>query len=97
MEPEPTLNTMASIPSPALVAWWWALFLLANVVSQVAWDIVIKDKTISDLLTSTYAYMILFGIDCIGYIITIILVRKISKSQEMRFYKLRQPTKQEAT
>lgn len=83
----PALNNVDNLPTPAIVPLWWAFFLLSNFVSQVAFRLVLHKDTVTELLTSTYAYMVSDVIDLIGIIITIFMVKKISESQELRFNK----------
>ena len=55
----------------------------------------ILDKTVSDLLNSTYAYIVSDAIDVFGFIITLIMVIKISQSQDKRYQKTVELIKQE--
>lgn len=95
-EIDPELYTVEHLKAPAFVALWWAFFLLSNFVGEIAWRLFFHDDTLSDLLTSTYAYIASYSIDIIGLIITIVMVKSISQSQEMRYIKYSQTTFQEA-
>jgi hypothetical protein len=93
----PELNTVEHIQASGIVVLWWAFFLLSNFVGQIASRLLFDDDTLTDFLTSTYAYIVSYAIDVIGIIITIIMVRKISQFQELRHTKLSQINKQEVT
>ena len=95
-EIDPELNTVEHLPSSAVVALWWAFFLLSNFIGNIAARLLFDDDTITDLLTSTYAYIVSYAIDIVGLIITIVMVRKISQMQEMRYNNLNQSFVQEA-
>ena len=41
-------------------------------------------EELSDLLASTYAYMVSDAIDVVGILITILMVRRISQFQEVK-------------
>ena len=84
-EIDPALNTVEHLQAPAVVALWWAFFLLSTFVGQIAARLIFHDETLTDFLTSTYAYMVSNTVDIIGIIITIVMIRKINQSQEMRF------------
>jgi len=73
---DPNLNSVDKLPTPAIVALWWAFFLLSNFVSQIAFRLVLHKDTVTELLTSTYAYMVSDVINLIGIIITIFMVKK---------------------
>ncbi|MBN1191219.1 MAG: DUF4328 domain-containing protein [Dehalococcoidales bacterium] len=78
-EATPTKPTTSSI-----IGWWWAFFLISNILSQIALRIVLKGETASELLTSTYFYIVSDAIDIVGIIITIIMVKNISQIQEIK-------------
>jgi hypothetical protein len=71
-------------PSP-IVGLWWAFFLISNFVGQIALRIIFGGEELSDLLTSTYVYMVSDAVDVVGIIITILMVQKISQYQEAKY------------
>ncbi len=74
-----------------MVILWWALFLLGNWVSTIASRLLLRGDTASELLTATYFYIGAAVIDIIGIVVTILMVRKISQNQELKYNLLRQP------
>jgi hypothetical protein len=74
------------LKTPTIIKWWWAFFLISNFLGNLAFKFLLQ----TDALTSTYAYMVSDAIDVIGLFVTIIMVRQISQSQEMRYQKLNQ-------
>jgi hypothetical protein len=92
---DPALNSVDKLPASAIVSLWWALFLLSNFVSQIAFRLVLHNDTATELLTATYAYMVSDVIDIIGIIITIVMVKRISQAQDLRYNKINTVTIQE--
>jgi hypothetical protein len=83
----PALSNVDDLPTPAIVVLWWAFFLFSNFVSQISFRLLLHKATATELLTSTYAYMVSDVINLTGIIITVFMVKKISESQELRFNK----------
>jgi hypothetical protein len=92
---DPAVNNVNNLPAPAIVAVWWAFFLISNYIGWFAFRYFLQDDTVSDLLNSTYAYMVDDAVNVVGFIITIFLVRTISQSQDKRYQKTIELIKQE--
>jgi hypothetical protein len=73
----------ATTTSP-IVGCWWALFLISNFIANIALRTVFSGIELSDLLNSTYAYMVSDGIDVIYVLTAIFMVRRISQFQEAK-------------
>ena len=73
-----------SAATSPIVGWWWALFLISNYLGLFAARVILSGEELSDLLTSTYVYMVSDAIDVVGIIITILMVRRISQFQEAK-------------
>lgn len=73
----------ATTTSP-IVGCWWALFLISNFIANIALRTVFTGIELSDLLNSTYAYMVSDGIDVIYLLTAIFMVRRISQFQEAK-------------
>jgi len=73
-----------SAATSPIVGWWWALFLISNFVANIALRTVFIGEELSDLLASTYAYMVSDAIDVVGILITILMVRRIGQFQEAK-------------
>jgi hypothetical protein len=89
-EIDPNLLDVEDIKTPGIVKWWWAFFLISNFLANIGFRLVLLGETIDDLLVSTYAYMASDALDIIGLFVTIMMVRQISQSQEMRYQKSNQ-------
>jgi len=73
-------KTAASSP---IIGWWWAFFLISNFVGNITMRLAFQSEELTELLASSYAYIVSDGIDIIGLLITISLVRQINQRQEM--------------
>jgi heme/copper-type cytochrome/quinol oxidase subunit 2 len=89
-EIDPNLLDVEDLKTPGIVKWWWAFFLISNFLGNIASRLVLHGDTVNDLLTSTYAYLVSDAFDIIGLFVTIMMVRQISQSQEIKFQKLNQ-------
>jgi hypothetical protein len=69
----------------SIIGCWWAFFLISNWVGLFAMRMIIGGEELSDLLNSTYAYMVSDGINVVGIIVTILMVRSISQLQQMKY------------
>jgi heme/copper-type cytochrome/quinol oxidase subunit 2 len=83
---DPNLLIVDDLKTSAIIKWWWAFFLISNFLGNIAFRLLLQ----ADALTSTYAYMASDGVDIIGFIVTTIMVKQISQSQELKFQKLNQ-------
>lgn len=73
-------------PSP-LVRWWWAFFLISNLVAWVVVRAALSTSystELSDLLFVTHAYIVSDAIDVVGILITILMVKRITQLQETK-------------
>ncbi len=80
-----TLEPIKNIPTPFIVVLWWVFFLITNIVARIASRFITDDSTARELLNVTYAYMVSDTIDIIGIAITIMMIRAISNSQQLRY------------
>jgi len=92
---DPNLNRVNSLPASAIVGFWWAFYLVSNFIGNFVFRTALGSDTASELLTATYANIVSNTINIIGFIITIAMVRKISQSQNLRYQKISELTKQE--
>ena len=90
----PNANTADSsswrnLPTPTIVGWWWALFLISNFIGQIGFQMIFRGEELSDWLFSLYATMSWEALDVVaGIPITILLVRRISQFQETKYRQL---------
>ena len=73
-----------NVATSPIVGWWWAFFLISNFVANIALRTVFSGEELSDLLTSTYAYMVSDAVDIVHILIAILMVRRIGQFQEAK-------------
>jgi Domain of unknown function (DUF4328) len=69
-------KNLLSFKNSSLVGWWWAVYLISNIISNIANRAFNDDSTIDTLLTGTYVQIFSNCIEVCSIIITIILVKK---------------------
>jgi len=79
-------KSVAALP---LVGWWWAFFIISNyvafMVARVALSMSYSYSTeLSDFLFATYATIVSEAINILYLFIAILMVRRISQSQEIK-------------
>lgn len=72
-------------PTSLIVGFWWALFLISNILGQIAIRSLSSGGELVDLLNSTYIYMVSDAIDIVGIIVTLLLVQKLGVNQEAKY------------
>lgn len=70
----------------ALIGWWWALFLITNVIGNVAMRSIFDDETLEGLATSSQIYLFSDLADIPAALLTLFMIREISVL-EQRFSK----------
>jgi hypothetical protein len=66
---EPKVDTIDStswknVATSPIVGWWWAFFLISNFIGQITFRLAFTGDEPSQLLTSTYAFMVGEIISC---------------------------------
>jgi len=77
-------KSVATLP---LVGWWWAFFLISTFVARIAFRAALStiySAELSDFLFATYASIVSAAIGILYLFIAILMVRKISQSQEAK-------------
>ena len=69
----------------SFIGFWWGLYLISNYIGQFAFNSILKDDTIDQMITSTIAYMASDITDILAAIVTLIMIRKISKLETLLF------------
>lgn len=64
---------------------WWGLFLITNYIGQFALRSVFKNETIDQFITSTQAYMVSDFMDIPTAIVTILMIKQISRDENVLF------------
>jgi hypothetical protein len=85
-----SLDSVTHLPSSSVVGIWWALFIISNFIGNFVFRIALGSDTPSEILTASYAYIVSDVIDIVGFMITIIMVIKISQNQDLRYKNTRQ-------
>jgi len=70
--------------TPALVGWWWALWIIANIAGRVS-ERVDRAGTIESMLISTWANIVSDGLFVIAAVLAILVVKRIDEMQEAKF------------
>lgn len=69
------------------IGFWWAAYLITNVIGRYTFKTIFKDETLSELITSAEAYIISDLADVIAALITVYMIMKVSeKEQEVYNY-----------
>jgi hypothetical protein len=66
---------------PALMRWWWGLWLLSGFFGQLSWKLSLKADSLDALRASTAVAMISSGIEIPLCIVAAVMVGKIFKAQ----------------
>jgi len=66
-----------------IVGLWWTLFILTGIVGNIALKTIFKDDTIEQLITSTQAYMISDLLDIPAALVTLVMIKQISKEEAL--------------
>ncbi len=69
----------------SILGFWWALFLITNYIGQFAFKSILKSDTIEQMITSTQAYMVSDFMDIPAAIITLIMIKNISRYESLLF------------
>lgn len=83
--------------APGIIKWWWALFLLMNMASNVAGSVMRAAQNappariINALTEATFTSTIVTTISILAAIMAIIVIRNIDQRQTDRFERLRSP------
>ena len=72
----------------SIIGVWWALFLITNYIGQFSLKSVFKDDTIDQLITSTQAYMVSDFMDIPAAIVTLLMIKQISRDENVLFEKI---------
>ena len=72
----------------SILGFWWALFLMTNYIEQFAFKSILKDDTIDQMITSTQANMVSDFVDIPAAIVTLMMIKKISRDETLLFEKL---------
>jgi len=94
---DPDLKDVRGSPTSAIVGWWWASYLISNLISEIAGRLLISGESVDELINANYTYMAAHIVSIAGIFLLILMVKRISQNQEMRYNKLTKPPLQEAS
>ncbi len=84
-DPEiPAGDAWRTARTSSIVGWWWAINILAGVLSQVAIRTYNRGEDLTELIAADYIYVVSDCVDIIGIIVTIAMVYFITRNQEQR-------------
>jgi hypothetical protein len=69
----------------SILGFWWALFLITNYIGQFAFKSILKSDTIEQMITSTQAYMVSDFMDIPAAIVTLLMIKHISRYESLLF------------
>ena len=78
----PDNNTKLNL---SIIGFWWAIFLTTNYIGQFAFKSILKSDTIEQIITSTQAYMVSDLSDILAAIVTILMIKHISRYESLLF------------
>ena len=70
--------------TPALLGWWWALWLISNFVDRIATRPALEATTIDELRRTSFLFILIDSTHVLVSILAILVVRGITKRQEER-------------
>lgn len=82
-------NSWYNRPTPVLLAWWWAAFLVTNFVSRIAQRLSLSAEELPELRRGTVAYLIADAVSVVAGLLAIRVVARLTERQEARAESLR--------
>lgn len=73
-----------SLGTPALVGWWWAFWIIANVAGRIADRVAGDSETIGALLTAARLGIFADALLVVAAVLALMVVKKIDERQEAR-------------
>jgi hypothetical protein len=74
--------------TPALVGWWWALWIIANVAGRLSDRVVTNAGTIEDMSMAAWVSIASDALFVVAALLAILVVKRIDDMQEERFRQL---------
>lgn len=69
----------------SLIGWWWAAYIITNVVSRISFKAALKSDTVIDMMTSSQVYMLSDSLDIIAAIITLLVIKQVAKEETILY------------
>lgn len=71
---------------PATIGWviglWWTFYIIKNVVANIAFRLILKEDTISELITSSQVYIFSDLFDILAALVTVMMILKMSEKEK---------------
>lgn len=74
---EATTGLMQYIPG-ALVGWWWAIWIITNIISNLSFRFAVRASTIDQLISSTIFDIVDSGLEIVSITLTIYMIHQAS-------------------
>ena len=71
--------------TPALIGWWWAFWIIANVTTRASDRAVVMAETIEGMLLASWVSIGSDAIFAIAAVLAILVVKRIDEMQEAKF------------
>ena len=71
-------------PVPALLHWWWAFFLLSDVVGNISVRLFLRSETLSEQITASQLSIATDAVSIVAAVLAILVVRAITRRQDER-------------
>jgi Domain of unknown function (DUF4328) len=68
-----------------IVGLWWAFFVIRNLAGNVALRVIMDSSSIENMIVSTQTTVVLSFFDIITAVVTIIMIKQISKEESIMF------------
>ncbi|MCU4177435.1 DUF4328 domain-containing protein [Carboxylicivirga sp. N1Y90] len=69
--------------SSGIIGMWWTVYIIRGILGQIAFRSSLRAETVFELSNSSMAFIISDTFDIIAIIVTILMVKQVSKEEEM--------------
>ena len=74
--------SVANLPRPALISWWWGVYLLSGLAGRMFASLASDAKTLPELINATILGMVVDAIGIIAALLAVAVVRGIDERQQ---------------
>ncbi len=76
------LSAQETAPETTAIGFWWAAFLISNVLGRIATRTIFDDSdSIQDMMNSSLMYLFSDAFDCVAALLTILMIQQLSKKE----------------
>jgi hypothetical protein len=83
-------KNLLSFKNSSLVGWWWAVYLISNVTSNIASRVFDDNSSYESLTSGTYAQIVSNFVEIISIAVTLIMIKKTA-AMEAKLYESYEP------